>query len=254
MNVLIIEDEAPAASWLADLLLKYNGGIRVLETLGSVEDAIRWFVNNPAPDLVLMDVHLSDGNVFRLFDAVQVRSPIIFTTAHQQYALQAFRVNSIDYVLKPVTFGRLAEALQKWQRWTDGALPVPVVRTPALTTAPAASPNAYKSRFLVRYGDRLQFKSAAEVAYFWADGKTAYLVAADGRRYIVDYTLEELEYLLDPHYFYRLNRKVLARIEAVKEIKAYAGGRLKVQLLPPPEGEVVVSRERVPDFKGWLDK
>src|SRR4028118_445177 len=102
MNVLIIEDEAPAASWLADLLLKYNGGIRVLETVGSVEDAIRWFLNNPAPDLVLMDVHLSDGNGFRIFDAVQVHCPIIFTTAHQQYALQAFRVNSIDYVLKPV--------------------------------------------------------------------------------------------------------------------------------------------------------
>ena len=254
MNVLIIEDEALAASWLADLLLKYNGEIRVLETVGSVEDAIQWFLNNPAPDLVLMDVHLSDGNGFRIFDAVQVRSPIIFTTAHQQYALQAFRVNSIDYLLKPVTFGRLARALQKWQRWTDGAFPVPVVRPPARTTAPAAPPNAYKSRFLVRYGDRLQFKSAAEVAYFWADGKTAYLIAADSRRYIVDYTLEELEHLLDPHYFYRLNRKVLARIEAVKEIKAYAGGRLKVQLLPPPEGEVVVSRERVPDFKGWLDK
>jgi DNA-binding LytR/AlgR family response regulator len=201
-----------------------------------------------------MDVHLSDGNGFRIFDAVQVHSPIIFTTAHQQYALQAFRVNSIDYLLKPITFGRLAQALQKWQLWTDGAFPVPVVRRPSLTAAPATLPNAYKSRFLVRYGDRLQFKSAAEVAYFWADGKTAYLVAADGRRYIVDYTLEELEHRLDPHYFYRLNRKVLARLEAVKEIKAYAGGRLKVQLLPPPEGEVVVSRERVPDFKGWLDK
>jgi DNA-binding LytR/AlgR family response regulator len=251
MNVLIIEDEAPAASWLADLLLKYNGGIRVLETVGSVEDAIRWFLNNPAPDLVLMDVHLSDGNGFHIFDAVQVHSPIIFTTAHQQYALQAFRVNSIDYVLKPVTFGRLAQALQKLQLWTEGPVQV---RSVALPPIPAGVPNAYKSRFLVRFGDRLQFKSAAEVAYFWADGKTAYLVAADGRRYIVDYTLEELEYLLDPHYFYRLSRKVLARIEAVKDIKAYPGGRLKVQLLPPPEGEVVVSRERVPDFKEWLDK
>jgi DNA-binding LytR/AlgR family response regulator len=218
MNVLIIEDEAPAASWLADLLLKYNGGIRVLETVGSVEDAIRWFLNNPAPDLVLMDVHLSDGNGFRIFDAVQVRSPIIFTTAHQQYALQAFRVNSIDYVLKPVTFGRLAQALQKWQHWTDGTFPVPVLGA-ALPPVPVALPGAYKSRFLVRYGDRLQFKVAAEVAYFWADGKTAYLVATDGRRYIVDYTLEELEYLLDPHYFYRLSRKVLARIEAVKRSK-----------------------------------
>jgi DNA-binding LytR/AlgR family response regulator len=247
MNVLIIEDEAPAASWLADLLLKYNGGIQVLETLGSVEDAIRWFLNNPAPDLVLMDVHLSDGNGFRIFDAVQVNCPIIFTTAHQQYALQAFRVNSIDYLLKPVTFGRLAQALQKWQLWTDGTFPVPV-------RPPAAPPNAYKSRFLVRFGDHIQYKSAAEVAYFWADGKTTYLMAGDGRRYIVDYTLEELEHLLDPHYFYRLSRKVLARIEAVKDIKAYPGGRLKVQLLPPPEGEVVVSRERVPDFKGWLDK
>ncbi len=253
MNVLIIEDEAPAASWLADLLLKYNGGIQVLETLSSVEDAIRWFLNNPAPDLVLMDVHLSDGNGFRIFDAVQVHCPIIFTTAHQQYALQAFRVNSIDYLLKPVTFGRLAQALQKWQLWTDGAFPVPV-RRPVPPTPPAAPPNAYKSRFLVRFGDRIQFKSAAEVAYFWADGKITYLVAADARRYIVDYTLEELEHLLDPHYFYRLSRKVLARIEAVKDIKAYPGGRLKVQLLPPPEGEVVVSRERVPDFKGWLDK
>ncbi|MBD0259476.1 MAG: response regulator transcription factor [Cytophagales bacterium] len=253
MNVLIIEDEAPAASWLADLLLKYNGGICVLETLGSVEDAIRWFLNNPAPDLVLMDVHLSDGNGFRIFDAVQVHCPIIFTTAHQQYALQAFRVNSIDYLLKPVTFGRLAQALQKWQLWTDGTFPVPV-RRPAPSTPLTPLPNVYKSRFLVRFGDRIQFKSAAEVAYFWADGKITYLVAGDGRRYIVDYTLEELEHLLDPHYFYRLSRKVLARIEAVKDIKAYPGGRLKVQLLPASEGEVVVSRERVPDFKGWLDK
>ncbi len=253
MNVLIIEDETPAASWLSDLLLKYDGGIRVLETVGSVEDAIRWFLNNPPPDLVLMDVHLSDGNVFRIFDAVQVLSPVIFTTAHQQYALEAFQVNSIDYLLKPVTFARLARALQKWQDWTAGPFPIPV-RRPAPAASPAALPTAYKSRFLVRFGDRIQFKSTAEVAYFWADGKAAYLVAGDGRRYVVDYTLEELEHRLDPHYFYRLSRKVLARIEAVKEIKAYPGGRLKVQLLPPPDGEVVISRERVPDFKAWLDK
>jgi DNA-binding LytR/AlgR family response regulator len=253
MKVLIIEDEAPAALWLADLLLKYNGGITVLETLGSVEDAIRWFLNNPAPDLVLMDVHLSDGNGFRIFDAVQVHSPIIFTTGHQQYALQAFRVNSIDYLLKPVTFGRLAQALQKWQLWTNGTFPVPV-RRPTGPAVPVALTKAYKSRFLVRFGDRLLFKATTEVAYFWADGKITYLIASDSRRYIVDYTLEELEHLLDPHYFYRLSRKVMARIEAVKEIKAYPGGRLKVQLLPPADGEVVVSRERVPDFKGWLDK
>ena len=252
MNVLIIEDEAAAATWLTDLLLKYNGGITVLETLDSVGDAIYWFLHNPAPDLVLMDVHLSDGNGFRIFDAVQVRSPIIFTTAHQQYALQAFRVNSVDYLLKPVTFGRLAQALQKWQLWTEGAFPAPVHNlSPTAVAVPA---NAYKSRFLVRFGDRIQFKSTTEIAYFWADGKITYLVASDGRRYIVDYTLEELEHLLDPHYFYRLSRKVMARIEAVKEIKAYPGGRLKVQLLPPPDGEVLVSRERVPDFKGWLDQ
>lgn len=253
MNVLIIEDEAPAAHLLTCLLLKYNAHIQVLETLGSVEDAVRWFLNNPAPDLVLMDIHLSDGNSFRIFDSVQVSSPIIFTTAHQQYALQAFRVNSIDYLLKPVSFGRLAQALQKWQSWTNHSLFAPAHR-PLASGSLHKLPVPYKSRFLIRYGDHIQYKLTAEIAYFYADGKTAYLVAADGRRYVVDYTLEELEHLLDPDNFFRLNRKVLTRIEAVKDIRAYIGGRLRVQLQPPPEEPVVVSRERVPDFKAWLDR
>ncbi len=253
MNVLIIEDEAPAAHWLMGLLLKYNARIQVLETLGSVEDSVQWFLNNPAPDLVLMDIHLSDGISFRIFDRVQVDSPIIFTTAHQQYALQAFRVNSIDYLLKPVSFGSLAKAMQKWQSWTTHThFALADRHTVSGSVHKLSVP--YKTRFLVRYGDHIQYKPTAEIAYFYADGKTAYLVAADGRRYVVDYTLEELERLLDPDNFLRLNRKVLTRIEAVKDIRAYIGGRLKVQLQPPTEEPVVVSRERVPYFKAWLDK
>jgi DNA-binding LytR/AlgR family response regulator len=166
-----------------------------------VGEAVEWFLHNPAPDLVLMDIHLSDGNSFSIFDRVQVKCPIIFTTAHGEYALQAFKVNCLDYLIKPVSFQGLAHSMQKWQLWANHTS-YPNEWKGSLPIYPYPQKKPYKSRFLVRFGDRLQFKPTSEIAYFYADGKITYLVSADNRRCIVDYTLEQLETLLDPDCFF----------------------------------------------------
>ncbi len=253
MNVLIIEDEALAAERLTGLLLKYDERLRVLDTLDSVEDSVAWLRCHPAPDLILMDIQLSDGSSFGIFTQVPVQSPVIFTTAYDQFAIQAFKVNSIDYLLKPVAYSQLNQALQKWQTlgWHSNRLPAEWL---SLAESLRKLGRSYKSRFLVKFGDHLQFKNTSEIAYFYADGKTGFLVAADGKRYVVEYTLEELEGLLDPGQFFRLNRKVIAQIAAIRDVKSYSGGRLRVLLQPLMNGDVLISRERVADFKTWLDQ
>lgn len=258
MNVLIIEDEPLAAERLTELLHQYDNRIRVMERLDSVEDSVQWLRANPAPDLILLDIHLSDGLSFSIFSHVNVRCPIIFTTAYDQYAIQAFRVNSVDYLLKPVSYDNLVQALQKWQtlsvEYPPSSAPaeLPVDWQKLAELVQQARPS-YKTRFLIRFGDHIQYKNTSDIAYFYAEGKTVYLVAAENRRFIVDYTLEELEELLDPQKFFRLNRKIITQIHSVRDVKAYLGGRLKVLLLPAIEVEAIVSRERVADFKAWLD-
>lgn len=254
MDVLIIEDEMLAAERVQEMMVRYDTRTRVAAVLDSVEDSVAWLLTNPAPDLILMDIHLSDGLSFSIFNHVHVRSPIIFTTAYDQYAIQAFKVTSIDYLLKPVAYADMARALQKLSALTkvESILSPEVLRQ--MTDMIGRQQKNYKSRFLVRFGDHLQYKNIQDIAYFHADGKVVYLITADNKRFIVDYTLEELEELLDPDVFHRINRKLIVHLEAVKDARLYANSRLRLMLRPATDDEVVVSRERVAAFKAWLDR
>ncbi|SFQ36162.1 LytR/AlgR family response regulator transcription factor [Hymenobacter arizonensis] len=253
MEVVLIEDEAVAADGLVNLLSRYDEDIQVVERLDSVEDAVQWFAHNPPPRLVLLDVQLADGLCFDIFPQVDIRCPIIFTTAYDQYAIQAFQVTSIDYLLKPIAYADLHRALEKLRLLTTEYAPPPDMSLRQLADVFQQLQKPYKTRFLARNNDRLQFKVTDEIAYFCADGKFVHLVGLDQRRFLVDYTLEQLETLLDPRQFFRLNRKYIVSLAAVKDIRTYAGSRLRVQMLPMPCTEVIISRERVAEFKAWLD-
>jgi len=254
MTVLLIEDEYLAAERLAGIIQQHDPGLTIIGPIDSVEDAVSWFSRNPHPDLLFLDIHLSDGLGFSIFNQVSVNCPVIFTTAYDQYALRAFSVNSIDYLLKPIEPAQLTQALTKWRN----RLLVTPAFTPhllsQLSSDLARLTRSYKTRFLVKYGDHLQFKSVEEVAYFYADGKVVYLVSVENRRFVVDYTLEELEIQLDPKHFFRINRKIVARINTIRDIRTNIGGRLRLQFQPTPDEEVYVSRERVSEFKAWLEQ
>lgn len=253
MNALLIEDEDLAAERLASMLRDHDPDIQIVGTLDSVTDAVEWFSAHPRPDLIFLDIQLSDGIGFSIFKRVTINSPVIFTTAYDQYAIQAFSVNSIDYLLKPINRDQLGRALDKWRSrlMPLPAYPLDVFQEIARNLARMAQ--SYKSRFLVRYGDHIQFKNVSDVAYFYADGKTVYLVTLDSKRYIIEYTLEELETQLDPARFFRVNRKVIAQIQSIRDIRTHLGGRLRLQLQPAAGEDILVSRERVADFKSWLE-
>lgn len=254
MNVLILEDETLSAQRAKTLLYEHDPTISVMETIDSVEDATEWLGRNPEPDLMLVDIHLSDGLSFDLFKKVQVKSPVIFTTAYDQYAIQAFKMNSIDYLLKPLDKSELGFALGKFKTLSQERKSLITSDIQQLMQTFQASNKKYKNRFLVKFGDNIQFKNTDEIAYFFADDKITYLVSNEGRRFIIDYKLEQLEDLLDPQFFYRLNRKFMIRIDSVQKIKTLINSRLQIFLKPSFEQEIFVSKDKMSDFKTWLDQ
>ena len=253
MKVLILEDEALSARRASQLLKEYDESIEVLETLESIEDAVKWLHQHPEPDLLLLDIHLADGLCFRLFEQEEVKSPVIFTTAYDQYALQAFKTNSIDYLLKPLDKVDLTKALSKYHALQQDRRVLSQLEVEQIRLALQTLQKKYKNRFLVKFGDTIQFKSVEEIAYFFADDKHVYLVTKENRKYLIDYNLESLEDLLDPHLFFRINRKVIAHIESVQKVKTLLNSRLQVFLKPAFEQDIFVSKDRNPEFKVWLD-
>lgn len=253
MKVLLAEDEPLAADRLIGLLGECDPGVEVVDHVDSVEDLVRFF-KNPAPvDLLLLDIQLADGKSFEIFDKVQVDVPIIFTTAFDQYALQAFKHFSIDYLLKPVRKQELCSALVKFNKLVS--VPKQNVPLEELREFLKRSNTTFKERFLIKSGNKLQFKTASEAAYFFADGKVAYLVTkGDNRKFILDHTLEELERLLDPRMFFRISRKFIVNIDVVAEVKGLMSSRLEVKLNQPCEHDLSVSRDRASEFKTWLDR
>ena len=254
MNVLILEDEILSAQRAKSLLLEHDHTISVVETIDSVEDACIWLGKNPEPDLMLVDIHLSDGSSFDLFKKVSIKSPVIFTTAYDQYAIQAFKMNSIDYLLKPLDKAELGFALSKFKELTQERKSLLTTDIQRIVQSFQGSNKKFKNRFLVKFGDHIQFKNTDEIAFFFADDKITYLVSNDGRRFIVDYKLEQLEDMIDPNFFFRLNRKFIVRIDAVQKIKTLINSRLQVFLKPGFEQEVYVSKEKMSEFKAWLDQ
>ena len=254
MNVLILEDEILSAQRAKALLQEHDPTISVVETIDSVEDATIWLGKNPEPDLMLVDIHLSDGSSFDLFKKVAIKSPVIFTTAYDQYAIQAFKMNSIDYLLKPLDKDELGFALGKFKELTQERKSLLTADIQRIVQSFQGSNKKFKNRFLVKFGDNIQFKNTDEISYFFADDKITYLVSNEGRRFIVDYKLEQLEELLDPNFFFRLNRKFIIRIDSVQKIKTLINSRLQVFLKPNFEQDIHVSKEKTSEFKSWLDQ
>lgn len=252
MNIVIIEDEVLAAERLMMLIQQYNSSINIVAILESIEESVEWLKTHPEPDLLFVDIHLSDGHSFEIFKKVNLQKPIIFTTAYDNYALNAFQFFSIDYILKPITAHALSAALNKYKTLTGNFA---ITNYELLSNQLKENFNVrYKDRFIAKVGQRSFFLQADEVAYFFADNKIIYLVDKQGYRFIVNFTLEKLEPLLDPHVFFRINRQIIIHFKAVEQVKPYFNNRLKLILKGiKVDEDIVISRERVSDFKIWAD-
>ncbi|HMZ99948.1 MAG TPA: LytTR family DNA-binding domain-containing protein [Ferruginibacter sp.] len=252
MKILIVEDEQLAQERLQLLIRAYDPSIEIIGCLESVEDTIHWLNTRSHPDLILLDIHLSDGECFEIFKQAKTQKPVIFITAYENFAIDAFRVFSIDYILKPVTASALAAALNKYKQLADVFIP----RDYQLLAEQVKenNGNSYRQRFLAKVGQRLFFIPADEVAYFSADNKIVYLIDREGNRFVINTTMEKLESELNPRDFFRLNRKIIIHAGVIDQVKPYPNNRLKLQLRGVSAAEeMIISRERVNDFKQWAD-
>jgi len=255
MNLLIIEDEDLTADRLEELVLQYDPSINILAKLPSVRETVQWLKETrssgrPQPDLILMDIHLEDDLCFRIFEQVDLPVPIIFTTAFDEYMIKAFKVNSIDYLLKPVNYDSLAAALQKYQSMKRQFSQADLE---SLREAMGIRKVEYKTRFLINVGTRLRTIETADVAYFYSEEKITFLVTKDNQRLPIDYSLDKLTPILNPTDFFRANRQFLLSLPAIKNIHTYSNSKLKLELQPDPKTEVFISKEKVSSFKDWLD-
>lgn len=253
MNVLIIEDENLTARRLESQLLKYDPTIRVLGRLPSVAATVAWLRAHPAPDLLFLDIHLEDDLGFRIFEQVPVTTPVIFTTAYDEYMVQAFRVSSIDYLLKPIDDDALAAALTKYQALRQHFAAPPDLTALLQLVGPPAPPT-YRDRFMVSIGPQLRSVEVADIAYFFSEEKITFLTNQQGTMLPLDYSLDKLVQLLDPRQFFRVSRQYLVSLGAIRSIHTYSATKLALELLPTPRHEVFVSGDRVTDFKEWLGK
>ena len=249
MRVIIIEDEQLTAKKLVGLLNELMPDAIVMGVLQSVSESIEWFNNNLMPDLVFMDIHLADNLSFSIFDSVKITCPIIFTTAYDEHAIQAFKVNSVDYLLKPVEEDDLLAALRKFEQFRVVQSPVTDYRK----LEEALMSNCKKNRFLIQKGDAYHYVETSDIAFFYSEEKVVFLHTFSDKRYIVDYTLEQIEQLLDERTFFRVSRNCIANINSIRKISKYFNSRLKLSFQPECPHEVLISRVRVPDFLKWVD-
>lgn len=250
MNCLIIEDEKVAAERLMNLIQQYDKDIKVLDVLQSVRKGVEWFQsNNNTPDLVFIDIQLSDGLSFEIFEQTEVTAPLIFTTAYDEYALKAFKVNSIDYILKPIDFDELSNAIDKFKANHQQKTYSNHVFDSVLKTLT----NDYKSKFVIKVGEHLKVIQTNEVQCFCSMEKSTFLQNLQGRDYAINYSLDQLEELLDPQKFFRINRSYIVAFPAIKDIVSYSNSRLEIKLTSTQSEEIIVSRDRVTEFKSWLE-
>jgi DNA-binding LytR/AlgR family response regulator len=248
MNVLILEDEELAAQRFQRMLRELQPTANVLAVIDNVADAVAWLQTHAQPDLLFCDIQLADALSFDVFKQVNVTSPVVFVTAFDDYAIQAFKVNSIDYLLKPVKKEELAQALAKYQRMKKADVPV----SQLMQWLQQNKPQQHAERFLVQVGQQLKTIDIADVAYFYTHDKIIFLVAKDGKRYAVDYQLDKLEQMLEPSKFFRINRQYIVSIDAIDKMTAYPKSRVKIELKPAAPDDTVTSTERSSDFKKWL--
>lgn len=253
MNIVIIEDEKLSAQRLEKLILTIDPSIEVIAMLDSIKSSIQWLKVNTAPDLIFLDIHLGDGLSFEIFDQINIECPIIFTTAYDEYAIKAFKFNSIDYLLKPIDQELLQKSIQKFRKLSSPSLNKEF-DFKDLAKLLTSEKKIYRSRFLVNYRDELLPISTPEIAYFYSENKNTYLIGKDERKYLIDYTLEELETELDPSYFFRITRQIIASAQAIKKIYQHFNLKLKVELEPPFQEEIMLSRDKSGLLKEWLNR
>jgi len=251
MKAIIVEDERPAARRLTRLLNKLQVDVRA--TLHTVEESIAWFRNNSHDGLLFLDIQLSDGLSFEIFEDINIDNPIIFTTAYDEYALQAFKLNSIDYLLKPIDEEELSKAILKYRNLNaeDRKLQIAFEDIKKLLVNPVE--REYKKRFTARVGQHIKILPAPDIECFFSENKGTYAATIDGRNYLLDTTLEQLEGELAPEKFFRVSRKFYVNLDHIQDIISYTNSRLKIKLKSFNDHEIIVSRERVRDFKLWLE-
>ncbi|MEX2235495.1 MAG: LytTR family DNA-binding domain-containing protein [Cyclobacteriaceae bacterium] len=253
MQILIIEDEPHAVQRLQSLIRELMADADIVGKIDSVKKAVDWFKKNDPPDVVLMDIQLADGISFQIFEQYEVKAPVIFTTAYEEYALKAFKVNSIDYILKPVDREELDIALKKVSsRQRSANTTAQLLQN--MSEAVKMLTKKYKARFMIKVGEHLRTIEVDNIRFFHSQDKTTFCVTGENRSLIVDYTLEQLEEMLNPLSFYRINRKYLVSAAAIQDIINYTNSRLRLVLKGSQDNDIIVARERVQDFKNWLDK
>jgi two-component system LytT family response regulator len=251
MNTIIIEDENLTAQRLEGMLKKYSPNIRVLATLPSVAESVDWLRKNDAPDLVFMDIHLEDDLCFKIFELAPLSSPVIFTTAYDEYMVKAFKVNSIDYLLKPLNYLELIAALDKYKALKEQYSKPDF--NDLLQYIGQRGPE-YKTRFMITAGTKIRSIGTAEIAYFYSDEKITFMVTREGQHLPVDFSLDKLTTLLDPKQFFRASRQFLIGFSAIQTVHTHFKGKLKLELVPKSKLDVFVSGDRMTDFKEWLGK
>lgn len=254
-KALIIEDEKPAAEHLQRLIKQADVKIDIINVISSIDEALVWFNNNPLPDLIFLDVQLSDGLSFEIFNHLNITCPVIFTTAYEEYAIKAFKVNSIDYLLKPIGTGDLKNAINKFASFSfslnntyDQTLKVRIDQVMKLLT------NNYKSRFVVNAGMHIRSVEVEKINLFYSLGKSTFFLDNTGKSYDIDYSLEQIEKLTDPEQFFRISRKYIANIDAIADIISYSGSRLKLKIACSDDDNILVSRSRLTEFRRWLER
>jgi len=250
MNVLIIEDESLAADKLELMLKEVNPAISVMCKIGSIEESVKWLYQHTA-DLIFLDIQLSDGISFSIFEQITINTPIIFTTAYDQYAIKAFQVNSISYLLKPIRKNDLAESLKKYQNLKSA---FSIDFDMLLANIQGREPD-FKKRFLIQTGEKIRKIEVSEIAFFYVLEKGVYMRTFSGNSYSVEFTLDKLETILNPSSFFRINRKYLVNVNSIANMVAYSRGRVKLELKPKADDELdtIVSIDRSADFRKWLN-
>ncbi|PQJ78160.1 LytR/AlgR family response regulator transcription factor [Polaribacter porphyrae] len=248
MNIVIIEDEQLAAEKLERYLLKYDANIKVVTVLSSISESVIWFQNNTNYDVVFIDIQLTDGLSFEIFNQIKINKPVIFATAFDEYAVDAFKVNSIDYVLKPITFTDISKAMNKLKSMQNLFNADAVQKVAAIVHQ-----KKEKDRFLVRLGNHIHSIKTEETALFFAEGRTVYLVTKENKKFIIDFKLEDVNSVLNSKLFFRVNRSFIININAIKDVIVYSNSRLKITPKVTTDKEIIVSREKVSAFKTWLE-
>lgn len=256
MKILIVEDEELAVKKLQKTLLSIDRMVEVVGVTDSIKSTVEYLKQNPSPDLILMDIELADGQSFEVFNMVPVKNPVIFITSYDEYALKAFKVNSVDYLLKPVQKDELEAALNKYKELnsTDNSKGPSDINNLIRELQTKLQPKEFRKRFLVKQAQKLVSIEVDDIAYFYSDGRLNFFKTRDNKKFVVDYTMDELSDMLDPEKYFRISRSFYVSVDAIDQIHDYFGNRLLLNLTPALDKEALVSREKVMDFKKWMGK